>query len=434
MATRVWLGGAVPSIEEKTFQFVAPFLAEETITVTIGSKSLVLTLGTGQVDVDEIASDVTDMINGSALNGTESRTAVGTDVPEFYGVEAATDGVDTVTVTGPTSYRPIAITMTTDSVSGTINTTTVTSATGPNSANNATNWSGGAVPVDDDDIVFDHRASASCLYHLDQLATVTPASITIDGFRYAIGLADVNTDTPSKSHDEYLDTYLQLCAAGDSTETKVYINSPQSERIRLNTQDGQATILVESTGARSGSEIASLMWLGTHASNAITIRKGEVGIAIGNGQSATVATLTLDEGGMAICGDGATLTTVNNYGGRITAQSNVTTLSQTGGACWFKSGVGTAATLGTANIRGGTLYYESSGTLTTLTVNKGGRLDCRNDPSARTFTNVNLYAGSEFHDPDGSVTATNGFDLVQCSPTEVVFDVQQNKTWTPTSI
>lgn len=107
MATRVWLGAAVPAVEITDFVFGGTWLPTETVTVTIGAKSLILTVGAGRVDLDEIADDVEAMINGDAVNGTETRTAIGTDVYEFTGVVALSDSTDTVRVTGPDSYRPI---------------------------------------------------------------------------------------------------------------------------------------------------------------------------------------------------------------------------------------------------------------------------------------------------------------------------------------
>ena len=83
-------------------------------------------------------------------------------------------------------------------------------------------------------------------------------------------------------------------------------------------------------------------------------------------------------------------------------------------------------TVADLTIDGGTCYYESSGTCTNLYC--AGTIDFRNDPNSRTFANITLYSGYEWHDPYGTVTASNGFDFYRCSPTDGVFNIATHKT------
>lgn len=444
MATRVWLGAAVPVPCVQVITIGGSYSADETITITVNGKSLVLTVGTGQTDLDEILDDLVAMINGDPANGTETRSALGSEVGEFYYITATEDGATELTLTGAADGRPFTAVATEDSGSGTFVAAvpTASTGTGPSMFSNTANWSADTVPVDGDDIVFDHRAAADLLYGLDQHA-VTPASITISpGFaNRRIGLPDVNRDNSMLPYDEVLDTHLMLGESGDSTNIAVHIDAPSCSRIRLNTGTSQATILVSGTGARELQNVPPFEFLGTHASNEMTVDKGDVGIAMGDGQSATVATLRMnwdnDRNNDAIvhCGDGATLTTITKSGGQLETNSNVTTLTQSAGVTVFKAGRGTAATMTTGTIYGGTVYYESSGTWTTATVVGPGCVDFRNDNRGRTVTNIVFHGAISWYDPEGTVTATNGYDFTQIAPHQAkAWEVPRNKTWTPTTI
>ena len=79
------------------------------------------------------------------------------------------------------------------------------------------------------------------------------------------------------------------------------------------------------------------------------------------------------------------------------------------------------------------LYYNSSGTVTTLTNRSGGNVEFSTDLT-RTVTNTTLYAGSTMIDLGKTVTPTNGWDLDGCGLEAVTLQVGKHLTVTPTAI
>ena len=130
--------------------------------------------------------------------------------------------------------------------------------------------------------------------------------------------------------------------------------------------------------------------------------------------------------------DGAKLRSIGEEplsGGKLTTNSAITTVTMTDGELIHQAGAIT-----TLNLDKGACRYRSTSTLTTANVGSDGVLDFRQDIRARTVTNLSLNEGSEYHDPFGTVTLTNGADFVRCQPSETVFSVKPNQTWTPSVI
>jgi len=311
-----------------------------------------------------------------------------------------------------------------------------TAASGKHHFDAAANWSGAAVPVDGDDIVF-ANSDVSCLYGLGQ-SSVTPASITIDqSYTGEIGLPERN-GTGSGSYDEYRDTYLQLGDTSDATDIQVTIGNGTgsgSGRIKLNTGDSEASLKIYNTGNALENGIPALLWKGTDSSNTVELYRGSLGIAALPGESATVSSLSVgfieNELGDATLeiGDGVTLTTVDMSGGSVACNSAFTTLNMTNGELTHRDGAVT-----TMNIDGGTVYYESTGTLTTGNVGGGGVLDFRRNMGARTVTNCSLYENGSLFDPQKTVAWSNGIDITRASIPEVTIDIGSHFTLTPSTI
>jgi hypothetical protein len=436
MATKVWLGAAVGIPTKQVLTIGGTWVSSDTVTITINNKSLTLTVGSTRTSVPNILSDIVAMIQGDSVNGDEARSATGREVGEFTSFTAVSNASTIVTIYGPKDGRSFTASVAKSSTSGTASFGSVTMGTGPNYFDNTANWSGGSLPVDSDDILFDHRAAAGMYYALAQTA-ITPASITFDiGFAQKIGLPDVNRVNQAAPFDEYLGRYLQLGTSGDALNIQIRVKCPSCSRLRLDTGSSQATLVVSDTGARELSDFPVFDWKGTHASNEMTVAKGDVGVAFAEGDTSTLATLRMNfvndrvNDARVTCGDGATLTTVTKAGGQLTSNSNVTTFTQSGGDTNFMSGRGTAATLGTATVRGGVLYYQSTGAIGTKIIVAGpGKVDFRKDNRARTIAAVHLYQGAEWQDPEATVTATNGYNLVMCSPADIVFNPGANKNY-----
>jgi hypothetical protein len=442
MATRRWTGAALPVAQRETITIGGTWVAADTLTVTCNGRAIVLTVGT-TVTTTQIATELAAALGSTstALGAAYSVTERGPNVAEFRefvsGETAPAASGSTVVLVGKTKGKPFTITVSKSSTSGTVSTATTISASGPNFFNVAANWSGSTVPVDTDDIVYD-SGNVDCLYGLAQSA-VTPASITItQGYTGRIGLARINVDDSAYPYTEYRDRFLALGDSSDAATTSVTIGAGEgngSSRIQLDSGSGQAVVVILNSGTPELTGIPAIQWIGTHASNTVSISKGSVGIAYRAGEVATVATLSVGfrtnlAGDSAVwCGSGCTLTTINQSGGALETNSAVTTMTLTGGVWSHLAGAVT-----TANINGGACRYRATSTLTTANVGSGGELDFRQDPRSRTVTNCDMFEGASLRDPIGTVTFTNGIDLNRCDLSNVVLEINKNRRITLGSV
>lgn len=442
MATKRWTGNALAVKQVTTIAVTGTWATNDTATITINGKDLTVTVGAA-VTVAGVVAAIVAAINATSATdgviGTESRNVGGQEIPELTEV-VASGSTSPITLTAVDAGKPFTVTTSeTTAGDGELgDPSNTTAATGPNHWDNADNWSTGSLPADTDDVVID-TGDISILYGLDQGA-ITLTSLTVTaGFTGTIGLPELNVDSTTNTYREYRSRYLTLGNAADANPTAITIGEGDgngSGRIKLDSADSQVTLNVLGTGTRLESAVPSLLWKGTHASNVVNVTRGQVGVAQYAGETATVATLRVgfvnNQAGDSIvyCGSGTTLTTVNQTGGILTTNSNVTTVNQTGGELIHQAG-----TLGTLNCDAGEVRYLSTGTLTTANVGSGGTLDFRRDMRGRTVTNCNLYEGSSYFDPNGTVTHTNGIDLIRCTPADLVaFAIPPHRTITLSSV
>lgn len=310
-------------------------------------------------------------------------------------------------------------------------TATVTTAnSGPNDWEVALNWSGDTVPVTGDTVVID-QGSIPILYHLDQTDVILADLKIAARYLGTIGLAERNTNGQSP-YFEYRQAYLKIGAA---LATVGYGEGQGSGRIKLDLTPSTTPTVTVSCTANPLDDGTKACLLLTPAGTVLNVTRGSVGVAIYAGETSTVVTTrvgfqTNAAGDVDLeFGSGVTWTTIDQSGGKIVTNSAGTTLTKTDGDFTHNAGA-----LTTATVDGGTLRYNSTGTLTTAKVGSGGSLDFRQNMSAKTVTNLELYAGSEWHDPYGVVTVTNGYDFVRCQPSDCIFEVKPHQTWTPSSI
>lgn len=434
MPTTRWIGAALPLAQIETITIANTWAANDTLTVTCNGRDIVLTIGT-TATTTQIATELAAALGSTSTSlGTGySVTERGPNIAEFRefvsGETAPTASGSTVILTGRTKGKPFTISVSEVTAgSGTVSTTTTRAATGPNHFDNVDNWSGGSVPVDSDDIVFD-SGNVDCLYQLSNSA-ITPTSITItQGYTGKIGLARQNVDDSAFPYNEYRSRYLALGTSADGINTAVTIGGGDgtgSGRILLDSGSGQATVVILNSGTPELTGIPAIQWKGTHASNTLAISKGSLGVAYWAGETATVATLSVgyrtNQAGdvTAVMGSGTTLTTINQTGGALETNSALTTMNQRGGTWTHMSGAVT-----TANIDGGSCRYRATSTLTTAVVGVG-ELDFRQDPRSRTVTNCDLNKGATLRDPGNTVTFTNGIDLNRCTPSDVTLDLRSH--------
>jgi hypothetical protein len=278
-----------------------------------------------------------------------------------------------------------------------------TSPTGPHHFDDADNWTGGAVPIDADDIVFE-ESDVDCLYGLSQ-ATVTPASITIrQSFTGKIGLPVYTGE-----YYEYRDTYLRIGDPADASTVNITIGEGAgsgSGRIKLDLGGCQTNLLVVDSGTPEGNA-SSILWKGTHASNVAQIYKGYVGIGELAGESAVLSKLQVgyrsnqSDDATVVCGENVDVTTWEQTGGTVSTDGDSgtdPTITVTAGELTLGGTDGVTQ----LTIRGGTVYYNCSGTIAGNTVISGdGLLDFSQDMRAKTVTNpIEVYGDeAEVKDP-----------------------------------
>lgn len=428
MATTVWTGGAIATFQVNTYTFGGTWEATDVVNVTIGAavKSIVAGSTTTATVVQNVLAALQSETSQEFLDITWSASTndlIATS--NFPGVPFTCTIATTETGGGAADGQTI------NGSASSTGTATV-AASGPNFFNVAANWSNG-VPVDAGTVIFEN-SNVDCLYGLANSA-ITPAEIRIESsYSGSIGLPQYN----ERGYREYRQRFLQLGNSADAQNTQVRVGygpGAGSSRIYLDCGTGQATVNVVNTAPPVGTDTPSFCFLGTHVSNVVNVNRGSVGIAYDGGTSATVATLRVGyidnpQGDSdVVCGPGATLTTIEQSGGNVLTRSNITTLNLYDGT--FQRLLGTATNL---NIDGGTYVERSGATATNVTVGPGGTVDCRQDMQARTYTNVSIHAGATFFDPAGTVTATNGYDFVRCSPHETTFEARPNRTWTDSAI
>lgn len=422
MANRVWLGNAVATKDKWTITIANTWAGADTATITINGNDLVITIGT-LVTTAQVATTIQQAFSGTAFTDTTASclpAAGGPSIPEFNQITATVSG-SVVTLTANTAGVPWTISSTeTTAGTGTATAAHAITATGPNYFDNVDNWSGGAVPTGSDDVFFDD-GNVDCLYGLDQNAT-TLTSLTISA-RYTgkIGLP-IKNGSGSAQYAEYRDTYLKISA---TTVTIGRGTGNGSGRIKINFGTVQTAISVFNTGSRTESGFPSLMLRGTNASNVLNVYNGDVGVAILAAETATIATLR-QVGGTVYCGSGVTLTTITKSGGTLTTESAATTVTNEGGDFTAKGGAHT-----TINMQGGTLYYESSGTITTLSVYQNGTANFNNTNITRTVTNCNLSAGGTITDRLRTCTFTNGIKIFQAGVEDCNLVLGKHLTVTP---
>lgn len=376
MATPRWIGAALDVADVWRIVVGGTWVAGETATITVNGRDLVLTVG-ATVTTTAIATALKEMWNGDAITGDATRSETGNNVPEF--AEAtATVSSSTVTITMSTKGKPITITVAETSPSGTLTLTNPTVATGKNWWNNTDNWDTGVVPVSTDTVYIDN-SDVSILYGLNQSAVTLTALYIAQSFTGDIGLPEVNGD--GEEYHEYRDQYLRIGA------TTLQIGSGPgngSGRIKINVGSVATGLLLVNSGT-SADELPAVIWKGTNAANTLVQRGGSLGIAVFGAEVATLSTFSVEDGQLLL-GAGVTLSgalAVNDGSVEINSLVN-TSLTVLAGSV----GIDGTANVNQLTVRGGTVVYNTSGTLGGATlVSGGGILDFSQDPRAVSVTN-----------------------------------------------
>lgn len=424
-----WVGQAPAVAQKTTIVMSGSGSTGQTIILDIdGTFSLTYTIGTTATNA-QIADDLAVVISGSGSLGAAATTSAYGNVsgPWQFMQTVASDSTDTVTLTGKADGRPFTVSDS-GTFAGTVTITNTVTAQGPYDAGDAENWLNG-VPTSTDEVIFDSRGQTAVKYNLDDLAAVVPSDIYFDlSYEKQIGLPDINTEG-TYPFAETLQTFFDLGATGSINATVGQGKGNGSSMIRWNSGAGNCTIIVNNTGAAGFGQNAAFEWIGT-GTNTMTIRKGSVGIASRPGDAATIGTIrvqwtTSKLGDVKLyVGEDVTNTTFVQTGGETVSQSalGTTTCTIEGGTVWQYAGAQTALT-----IRDALYHHISAGTITDSTVYANGTLSRELDSRSCTISELEMYAGATFKDPNGSCTLSDGINLNACSLGDVTLELPTNR-------
>lgn len=382
MAVNRWRGDSAETAQVVTL-VVGSTTAGHTFVTTMNGKSITYTAG-GAETTSTIATAIQALLAAS-------------EIPEFAEV---TWTVSTATVTGTAANPGVPFTVS-ESGTGTYTLTTVTANSGPNDAGVTGNWSLGALPTTGDDVLID--GGPDLLWGLDALSAAVYGSLKVKAsFTGSVGLPFRNE---SGDYVEYRTRFFPVGSAVPVVVGEGEGSGPTRVKLAVSTA---LDAVVHLTGDRQA-DAEPVCEIQGCSSGTLVVARGDVGLAADdNTLAATVTTATVDNDATLVIGPGATVTTLNQrVEATVDAYGTVTTLNIEGGtAVLFVVPTTITADGGTADIRG-------TGTVTTVTARGQDdgqpppRVECGNNPRAKTFTNSSFTGGAVLWDPDKTVTFTN---------------------------
>lgn len=397
MATIRWVPAAESVAQIDTITVGGTWAQNDTVTVTIGGASMILTIGESSPTTSTVATAIKEAFNGDTFtDSANSVNQTGNNIPQHNEI-TATVSSNVVTLTHDTDGVPFTVTASTTSGSGTVTPATSQSATSQNDVNNGDNWSGGSVPGAADDVLVENT-SVSLLYNLDQLSG-TLTSLTVGpNFNGKIGLPET-----ANGYAEYRSTYLQV----HCTTVTIHGGQRKSNRIKIDTGSVQTTLIVEDAATGEQRGLGAVVWKGTNSSNSVIAVGGSLSIAPFAGESADAANIRIGGSAKAWLGRNISGTPDVDVSGTATVDADsvaIGTLDQDGATFDVR---GTRAVT-TVNLNRGTLRYESTGTITTANVGGRGiaRLDTRKQLQSQTISTLNLNPGGNVQYVPGTLTIT----------------------------
>lgn len=411
MAVRRWLGRAPAVSQVRTFTFAGVWLAGETVTVTYGTRSWTYTL------TSAVIATFLPLLDAAY-------DALDADQYPEHAEQTAGSTATTFTLTADTAGKPFSATISTNSAGGTIDGASssggvaTTANSGPNDVSVPANWSGAALPVNNDTVAIDPDADDDLLYGLETLAAVTGLTVNHTG-TVLVGLPSMNED--GTAYPEYRQQYLLTAGGTVNLGSASAAQSNQgTDRFKHDGGAAATTWNVYHTGEGRDDDLEAALLLGTHAANVLNATgPSQVGVAVFGGEVSTLLTLNAAAGAYVRLGAGVTLGTVNNNGAAVEVNAAVGTLLShgTAGGLTTVSGTGAVAQL---TALAGTVVYNTTGTLGGATVLMGGALlDFSQGQGSALVTNpIDTYSGSRVFDPLRRANAAgsliidaNGFDF-----------------------
>jgi hypothetical protein len=426
MANAIWLGHAAAVAQVQKAALQGTWANADVATFTINGKNVTSTLTTEANNYSSILNTFATALNASTISEFEEITWANSSDTHIQG-------------TADTAGQPFTATNS-EVTAGTGNLAdfaVTTEGGGPYSANTADNWSTGATPANNDAVIFEN-SDVDCLYDLGVLSAIEPVSISIkQSYTGKIGLPRINVDGGTADADKYVEYRTRYLTMSPTTVNIGEGEGTGSGRIMLDVGTSSAPVTtVYNRGSREETGIPCTLLKGGNAAASLIVLKGDVGLAFFAGETADVTAgckISYVDNKLSdssvVCGDGLTFGNIDQSGGTLEFEDNVTTFTQHDGEATIRG----AATITTLTMAG-TFYSYGTGTITTLNVTGRGNFDHSRSMDAKTITNVNLYSGAAYRDPNGVLTETNNIDLEQCSlfdrngASDVIIQKPVNKT------
>lgn len=362
--------------------------------------------------------DVTYTASGAAtvLEITAGLTAAWNASTEPEHAEyTATDDTTHVTLTAVTAGAPATITGAATGAGALVLANTEVGS-GPTSWDVAENWSGGAVPVNGDDVYVDTPNTPDILYGLDQtgvaLATLTVGS----AYTGRIGLPVRNEAGYTEDRDTYLTIAPTVLSVGAGTGDTT---GAGPGRVKIDSGATQFTATVHGTGPPADAGVEALLLKGTNVANQLSVLGGSVGVAVLAGETSALASLRV-AGGRVRTGPGTPVSSVFTSGGQTEVNGNIGTAANMTGGELTHRGAGTATAV---QVDGGTFRYESTGAYGTIDVSDGGTVDATGDPRAKQVQTLTLHARAVYRDPHRTVNYGTSVVLYRCGFKDVDIDL-----------
>jgi hypothetical protein len=415
VSTNYWIGNAHATKQLDTITIAGTWAANDTVTCTIGGKDLIVTIVNGTTTAQVAASiaaawNANTRLDGTTIaNNTNTSNAGGQEFGEFSEATAVVYATsDTIVrIIGTKAGRPFTLSVTEATAGdGTATEATPQAATGPWHWNNVDNWSLGAVPVDDDIVVFKDN-DVSVKYGLPN-ATLEVTIQQWMSYTGDIGLAPTNTDNAGKPYYEYRQRYVRLDDNGGGSDIAHRFGMGQgtgSGLINVRHATVKCSPIVYNTGSPRSTGSKALNIACTANTSTINILGGSVDFSSQDGVTAAFVNVKQSGGdSRSDSGIHTVAAVVTMSGGRMLVGGGaLATAHVRGGLLRFEGQTGTITTLNI--LKGGTVEYASTATITTVTV-KEGTFDARPDAGTFTCTNAVLYPGNWF-DPYDRITYTN---------------------------
>jgi hypothetical protein len=361
-----------------------------TITVTTASSGTVVGLAspTGNEITVTAGSGATTGSLASALAAALSQSPA----PEFREFFWSAAGA-VVTGTGVTSGKPSTWSPT--GTSGAVTVTEVIAATGPNDGLNIDNWSGGALPDDTDDVLFD-GGSASLLYGLSVLDGISLASVVTDNFSGEIGLPTVAQNANGGRYAEFRRRDMRL-AGGFPVILGRGAGKPVRVVLRVGASATAVQVLGTSISSAGGTDHNGIYLTTTGTNHTLFVSAGTVDVATQIGDMASFNVVKATGNAIVTFGAGCTITALENQGARTVSYVALDDLLMTGGAVSHYQYAGDL----NAVVRGGELHFSTAGALTVQATGNRSVVVLAGDPRPKTLgSGSSVLFGAKMLDPN----------------------------------